>query len=98
MIPKLPPAKSDIADMADYAGLPLDRIHVITNQREAERAADEILAAGVVGFDTEAKPTFTKGEVSTGPHLVQFATAERAFLFQAHVAEAHPALVALLES
>jgi RNA polymerase sigma factor for flagellar operon FliA len=39
------------------------------------------LAAPVIGFDTESKPTFRKGEVSTGPHLVQLATDAHVFLF-----------------
>ena len=36
----------------------------------------------IFGFDTESKPTFTKGEVSTGPHLIQLATLDKAYLFQ----------------
>ena len=32
-----------------------------------------IQAAGVVGFDTESKPVFTKGGKSDGPHVVQIA-------------------------
>ena len=28
------------------------------------------------------KPTFSKGEIATGPHLIQLATHERAYLFQ----------------
>ena len=39
-------------------------------------------AADVIGFDTESKPTFAKGVVSTGPHLVQLATDRMAYLFQ----------------
>jgi RNA polymerase sigma factor for flagellar operon FliA len=37
--------------------------------------------ADAVGFDTESKPTFVKGEVSDGPHLVQLATDTKAYLF-----------------
>jgi ProP effector len=33
-------------------------------------------------FDTESKPTFTRGETSTGPHLIQFSTDAKAYLFQ----------------
>ncbi len=35
-----------------------------------------------MGFDSESKPTFNVGEVSTGPHLIQLATLEKAYLFQ----------------
>ena len=36
------------------------------------------------GFDTESKPTFRVGEVSDGPHIVQLATPQRAWVFQLH--------------
>ena len=49
---------------------------------ECEAAAAEIFAAGVAGFDTEAKPTFRAGEKSGGPHVVQFALTDKAFIFQ----------------
>jgi ribonuclease D len=45
-------------------------------------AINEIKRAGVIGFDSESKPTFAKGEVSTGPHIVQFALVDKAFIFQ----------------
>ena len=38
-------------------------------------------ACSVVGFDTESKPTYRKGETSLGPHLVQLSTLHRAYLF-----------------
>jgi ribonuclease D len=37
-----------------------------------------------LGFDTESKPTFRPGELSDGPHIVQLATAEQAWVFQLH--------------
>lgn len=49
---------------------------------QAQAARDALLACAAIGFDTESKPTFTKGEVSTGPHLIQFATSTHAYLFQ----------------
>jgi ribonuclease D len=52
----------------------------------------------VLGFDTESKPTFLKGEVSTGPHLVQLATDDTAYLFQIGAAPAVELLKAVLES
>ena len=39
------------------------------------------MAADALGFDTESKPTFLKGEVSTGPHLIQLATDVHVYLF-----------------
>jgi hypothetical protein len=50
----------------------------------------------VIGFDTESKPTFRKGEVSTGPHLVQLATDAHVFLFPVACAVNHPVLREIL--
>ncbi len=56
------------------------------------------MAADVIGFDTESKPTFLKGEVSTGPHLVQLATEIQAYLFPISLAFGHAVLKTILES
>jgi RNA polymerase sigma factor for flagellar operon FliA len=65
-----------------YIGLLLADVHLVKTPEQALAARDALLAADAIGFDTESKPTFTKGEVSTGPHLIQFATDDRAYLFQ----------------
>ena len=52
----------------------------------------ELLAVSAIGFDTESKPTFRKGEVSTGPHLVQLATDDHVFLFPVLFAMNHEVL------
>ena len=96
--PKIVPCKADIAVLEPYAGLPLDRIFVVTDKRQASLALDELLAAGEAGFDTESKPTFHKGQKSEGPHVLQFATTEKAFIFQSHVTESQPAIIELLNS
>ena len=64
-----------------YAGISLERISLIVSDALAEEALAALLAADAIGFDTESKPTFLKGEVSTGPHLVQLATDSQAYLF-----------------
>ena len=69
------------AELPDYAGIALADIVLVTSARLAAEALAALMAAPVVGFDTESKPTFLKGEVSTGPHLIQLATATRAYLF-----------------
>lgn len=56
------------------------------------------MAAEVIGFDTESKPTFLKGEVSTGPHLVQLATDDQAYLFPISGARDYSAVKTILES
>jgi len=45
-------------------------------------ALSALMTSDAIGFDTESKPTFRKGEVSTGPHLIQLSTDEKAYLFQ----------------
>lgn len=92
------PTKPEIALFEPFVGLTLAEIVVPTTIEEFAAATEEMMAAGIVGFDTESKPTFTTGEVSTGPHLVQFALPHKAFLFQIHHEAGLPFLVALLES
>jgi ribonuclease D len=95
---KTPPHKDDIAEMELFDGLEMEQVFVVTNQRQAGIAMDELMSAGVVGFDTESKPTFRKGEVSEGPHVLQFATMEKAFIFQSHLIEGHPMIIEALKS
>jgi len=92
------PSKPDIALMEPFIGLTLEHIHVPANKAEFAAAAAAIRAAGIVGFDTESKPTFAVGEVSNGPHVVQFALHDKAYLFQVHRKEGHHDLVELLQS
>jgi len=65
-----------------YDGVKLADVRIVRTPLDAAAALAALSQADVVGFDTESKPTFAKGEVSTGPHLVQLATDELAYLFQ----------------
>jgi ribonuclease D len=65
-----------------YDGISLANVRLVRTADEAARALADLSARDVIGFDTESKPTFRKGEESTGPHLLQFATDETAYLFQ----------------
>jgi ribonuclease D len=80
--PITPPLKAEIDAMEPFQGLALESVMIISDENEALHARDELLRSGVVGFDTESKPTFRKGQKSTGPHVFQFATLERAFIFR----------------
>jgi ribonuclease D len=95
---KVAPTKAEIALLEPFVGLMLEHIHVPATSGEFATAAAEIKAAGIVGFDTESRPTFVTGDVSEGPHLVQFALPDRAYLFQLHRAEGLPFLLDLLQS
>lgn len=78
------PSKEQIALLEPFEQLGLDRIELVADARHARVAAAELSASAVWGFDTESKPTFLKDQVSEGPHIVQLATRERAFIFQLH--------------
>ena len=86
------------ADLPDYSGLALDHITLITSEALSVEAFAALMAADAIGFDTESKPTFLKGEVSTGPHLIQLATETRAYLFPIIGLRHLEALKAILES
>jgi ribonuclease D len=95
---KIAPTKPEIALLEPFVGLTLERIHVPTTKQEFASATSEIMAAGIVGFDTESKPTFVTGDVSEGPHVVQFALHDKAYLFQLHRADGRTYLIELLQS
>ncbi len=84
--------------MPPFPGLSPDKIHVPSTRNECENAAEEIFAAGVGGFDTEAKPTFRAGQKSDGPHVVQFALTDKAYIFQLHRGECERAVSDLIAS
>lgn len=69
-------------DLHDYVGIALADVTLVNSETLAEEALAELLTADAIGFDTESKPTFVKGEVSTGPHLIQLAVERQAWLFQ----------------
>lgn len=81
-----------------YAGITLAEVRMVKSDKDAADALTALLAMDVLGFDTESKPTFLKGEVSTGPHLVQLATDQTAYLFQIGALPAVAVLKAVLES
>jgi len=95
---KIAPTKTEIALLPPFVGLELAHIHVPITAEEFAAAVAAIKAAGVVGFDTESKPTFVVGDVSEGPHVVQFALHDKAYLFQLHRAEGMSFLLELLQS
>ena len=67
------------------AALPIRRyqgeVHLVAAPARVEGAMADIRQESVVGFDTETKPAFRKGE-SHLPCLMQVATARAVYLFQ----------------
>ena len=86
------------ANLPAYAGIALQDITLVTSDALADAAFGALIAAQVIGFDTESKPTFLKGEVSTGPHLIQLSTDTRAYLFPIKPSLSTKVLRAVLES
>jgi RNA polymerase sigma factor for flagellar operon FliA len=70
------------AELPVYPGIGLADIRLVDSSALCREAFDALMTADAIGFDTESKPTFLKGEVSTGPHLIQLATETHAYLFQ----------------
>ncbi|MFY8042822.1 MAG: 3'-5' exonuclease [Rhodoferax sp.] len=76
------PDKDAIALMPVFDRLGLDRITLVSTGAQAQDAKAQLARATGWGFDTESKPTLKVGEVSDGPHVLQLATPERAWVFQ----------------
>jgi ribonuclease D len=95
---KFAPNKDEIKMLDPFVGLTLELIHIPTSTEEFASATAEIKAAGIVGFDSESKPTFVVGDVSDGPHVVQFALHDKAYLYQLHRKDGMPFLIELLQS
>ena len=75
------PTKEQIRELPVYKGVDLDNIIVVSNKEEAIDAVSELMQYSVLGFDTESKPTFKKGEVSSGPHLILLSCLSKTFIF-----------------
>lgn len=78
----LPPSREEIAALPPFAPLPLGRIARVASAEAAAQARAQIRNHAWLGFDTESKPTFRKDERSTGPHTLQLASAEQAWVIQ----------------
>ncbi|MDO4903956.1 MAG: 3'-5' exonuclease domain-containing protein 2 [Lautropia sp.] len=77
------PSREEIQALPPFERLSDDAIRVVEPDLAAA-VAEEIAAYPVVGFDTESKPVFVRGQTQDGPHLVQFAVAGQAWLFSMH--------------
>lgn len=59
------------------------QIHLITHDRDLDAISDRLQSATQLGFDTETRPSFRKGEVFRVA-LLQLSTETDAFLFRLH--------------
>jgi ribonuclease D len=90
------PDKEAIALLPPFERLGLDRITLVNTGKQANLAHDALVSSRAWGFDTESKPTFRVGEASDGPHVLQLATHERAWVFQLHDPECRAVAADLL--
>ncbi|WWT75459.1 hypothetical protein V8H18_03850 [Lautropia mirabilis] len=61
------PSPEAVRALPPFERLP-DASIVMVGPELAQQAADEIGALSVVGFDTESKPVFVRGQAQDGPH------------------------------
>lgn len=78
------PDNDAIALLPAYPRLGLDGITRVANAEQAAQAWSTLRQHTVWGFDTESRPTFHKDQVSDGPHVLQLATADHAWVIQLH--------------
>jgi ribonuclease D len=78
------PDNDAIALLPAYTRLGLDGITRVANAEQAAQAWSTLRQHTVWGFDTESRPTFHKDQVSDGPHVLQLATADHAWVIQLH--------------
>ncbi|WP_370682425.1 3'-5' exonuclease [Comamonas sp. GB3 AK4-5] len=91
-MPRLkPPTKEESQLLPLFAALPDHAIVLPASDAAFAQARQALLAQHALGFDTESKPIFSTHQVDTGPHLVQLATPDAAWLLQLH----HPQALAL---
>jgi ribonuclease D len=72
-------------------------IEVINTSEQLEESMSSILSSPFIGFDSEQKPTFKKGQSSHGVSLVQLATQSKCYLIQIKQIENLKPLIDILE-
>ena len=92
------PDKEQIALLEVFDRLSLGQIQIVSTAEQASSALLALSGATALGFDTESKPTFAKNEASTGPHIVQLSTLDKAWIFQLDDAECRRVVGLLLAS
>ncbi len=93
-IPSLSISKADLAKLpvADYYG----DIHVVDIPEDVESAVAALRTSDVIGFDTETRPSFKKGQ-SHQVALLQLSTRKECFLFRLNKIGLPQAVKELLE-
>ncbi len=88
-------SKSDINTLPlfHYSG----KVTLVRSEKDLARASDVLGAQSILGFDTETRPSFSKGK-SYSPSLIQLAAEDEVFLFQLKWLPLTQPLIALFEN
>lgn len=97
MLPTRQIPREEIKALPLFAGLTPEQVRLAATPELAAAALRDLAGCAELGFDTESRPTFHKGEKPTGPHLVQLACDDRAWLFPVQDGQCAPELKILLE-
>lgn len=99
--PPLPAGVPLTISREEIAALPIRRysgpVHLLASPHELAEAMDDIRHETVLGFDTETRPAFHKGE-SYPPSLVQVATARAVYLLPLQRVDCGAALAEFLDA
>lgn len=86
-------------DKAEMDGLPVfvfsGEVIVVENEEQANEAINHLASCACIGFDTETRPSFKKGQVNK-VGLIQLATDDRVYLFRLNKLGFLPALRRLM--
>jgi ribonuclease D len=92
--------KKSITD-EELSELPLSffegKIHLVEKVEDISDAVNYLKKQPILGFDTETRPTFKKGQ-NHQVALLQLSTADQAFLFRTHMIGLSPGLIKILSS
>jgi ribonuclease D len=92
--------KKSITD-EELAALPLSffegKIHLIEKVEQVTEAVNYLKNQPILGFDTETRPTFKKGQ-NHQVALLQLSTADEAFLFRTNMIGLTPGLIKILST
>jgi len=86
-------SKNEINDLPrkTYTG----SIHVIDSDAKMHAAVQSLVSEKILGFDTETRPAFKKGE-SYPPSLIQLAAGDRVYIFQLRHIKSYDPIASIL--
>lgn len=73
--------KLDLSTLKDYS-IGNRQLHIVNSDTNLKKIYLDIKSEGFIGFDTEQKPTFKKGETQKSISIVQIATKKSCYIIQ----------------